>query len=92
MDKNVKEQERRYLNKKIIQKTAASEFKNSQKFLKKFTFNFIILFITFALSNFIVDIFSINSWFLKMFINIALVVILFLLVVNIINYIKKDRK
>lgn len=60
--------------------------------IKTFIFIFIVLFITFTLSNFILENLSINIWFVEIIINSILAVAIYLLASNIMKYMGKDKK
>ena len=92
MDKNIKEIERRKLNKKVLKKTSGDKQINNKEIFCDFIKNCILLFTTFTLSDFIVERFLINSWFIEMTINVVLAVVLFGVGTQIMRYIKREEK
>lgn len=79
MNKNISEQERRKLNKKLVKKTFVSEFKNESK-RKMNVIDFICAFIACFVAEAIVEILQIDSWFFDIVVSIPIIaIVLFVL-------------
>lgn len=74
MDKKRDEKERKELNKKLISNTFKSEFKNRKKVnFVKYIIDFIGIFISLRIADFIVEKLSIKFWLTEMLITAVLI-------------------
>lgn len=77
MDKQKNEKEIKELNKKLLKNTFKSEVKNRKKVkIYEYIIDFIGIFIALYLADLIVEILSINFWFIDMVINAVLIFVI----------------
>lgn len=89
---NRAEQERRDLNKKLLKRTLASEFKARRKeSVLEFVMEFIALFIAFGVSDWMVQKLSIHSWLIEITITVVLVMVVRYIELLLRRMLKKDK-